>query len=110
MVDISTAIKPPRTLFLDFPIGCPAGKPNEPELQREILRAAFRAAPHFCDPWKMEELPFQWSADGNRDWEETLKEIYRNGVQTVIAHVADHAAHGESLYGHEQEFRIRCNC
>ena len=32
------AFKPPRTVFLDFPLGCPAGKPNEPELQRMILR------------------------------------------------------------------------
>ena len=110
MMDFSSAMKPPRTVFLDFPIGCPAGKPNEPELQREILRAALRTAPRFGNPWKIEELPFSWSADGSRDWEETLKEIYRNGVQTVIAHLADHRAHGESLLGREEEFRIRCNC
>ena len=41
------AFKPPRTVFLDFPLGCPAGKPNEPELQRMILRAVLEAAPLF---------------------------------------------------------------
>jgi hypothetical protein len=38
--EISMAFKPPRTVFLDFPLGCPAGKPNEAELQRSVLRAA----------------------------------------------------------------------
>ena len=29
-------MKPPRTCFLDFPLGCPAGKPHESVQQREI--------------------------------------------------------------------------
>ena len=53
------AFKPPRTVFLDFPLGCPAGKPNEPELQRNILRAALEAAPEFSGTWKIVKLPFQ---------------------------------------------------
>jgi hypothetical protein len=65
------AFKPPRTVFLDFPLGCPAGKPDEPELQRNILRGALAAAPRFGAPWKIMKLPFQWSENGNRDWEET---------------------------------------
>lgn len=108
--DVSSAFKPPRTVFLDFPPGCPAGKPNEPELQREILRAALRLASEFREPWKILELPFPWSADDNRDWEETIKNIYRKGVETVAAHTADHKARGESLMGREKEFAIRCNC
>ncbi|MCZ6547828.1 MAG: hypothetical protein O6837_06875 [Deltaproteobacteria bacterium] len=89
------AFKPPRTIFLDFPIGCPAGKPNDPNLQREILRAALLSATQFGEPWKMVELPFQWSADGSRDWEEAVKKIYRQGLGIVATHVADHRA-GES--------------
>ena len=88
------AFKPPRTVFLDFPLGCPAGKPNEPELQREILRSALTAAPGFDETWRMVELPFQWSTDGRRDWEETVKEMYRNGLSTVARHVTDHQAAG----------------
>ncbi len=109
MVDVSTAVKPPRTVFLDFPIGCPAGKPHEPALQREILQAGLRAAPNFCGPWRMQELPFQWSAGGNRDWEEILKQVYRQGVETVAAHLSDHKARGESLAGREEEFSMRCH-
>ncbi len=108
--EVSQAFKPPRAVFLDFPMGCPAGKPNEPDLQREILRAALKAAPRFGEPWKMIELPFQWSADGSRDWEEEVRKIYRQGLATVSAHIADHQKTGESLAGQEKEFSIRCNC
>ena len=58
----------------------------------------------------MHMLPFQWSEDGSRDWEEELKEIYRQGLGTVQAHVLDHTARGESLLGKEQEIAVRCNC
>jgi D-proline reductase (dithiol) PrdB len=108
--EVSMAFKPPRTVFLDFPLGCPSGKPNEPKLQREILRSALATAPAFASPWKILELPFQWSADGRRDWEEDVKELYRNGLSTVSRHVADHQAIGESLLDREQEFAVRCQC
>jgi hypothetical protein len=108
--DITSAIKPPRACFLDFPIGCPAGKPRQPELQREVLRAVLKQAPRFGGVWSMYEMPFQWSEDGSRDWEEELKEIYREGLPTVKAHVTDHTTRGESLVGKEKEFAIRCNC
>lgn len=110
LYEASVAFKPPRTAFLDFPLGCPAGKPLEPELQRDILRAALAAAPRFGPGWRIEQLPFRWTRDGNRDWEERVRELYREGVGTVAAHVADHQARGESLLDQEKEFAIRCNC
>ena len=106
----SEAFKPPRTLFLDFPVGCPAGKPNEPELQRQILRAALEAAPAFGEPWAIKTLPFQWAADGSRDWEETVRQLYRQAQNTVKSHNAEHPTKGELLPGNEAEFAIRCNC
>jgi hypothetical protein len=36
------AIKPPRSLFLDFPMGRGMGKPNDPAFQKKVIRAAFR--------------------------------------------------------------------
>ena len=33
------AIKPPRALWLDFPMGRPFGKPNDPAYQTKIIRA-----------------------------------------------------------------------
>ena len=34
-------IKPPRALFLDFPMGRGMGKPNNPEFQTKVIRSAF---------------------------------------------------------------------
>lgn len=35
-------IGPPRALWLDFPMGRPLGRPNDPALQAKIIRAAFK--------------------------------------------------------------------
>ncbi|HEX6512944.1 MAG TPA: hypothetical protein VF157_11625 [Chloroflexota bacterium] len=113
LYELSHGFKPPRTVFLDFPLGCTAGKPNEPELQRQVLRDALRLAPEFRDPWRIMELPYQFSADGNRDWEEIVKDMYRNGqgAKTISAHSDDHTkGEGDLLLGRENEFSIRCNC
>ena len=104
------AFKPPRTAFLDFPLGCTVGKPNEPKQQRDILKTVLREASDYRDPWKLIELPFQWSPDGNRDWEEDVRNMYRDSKDTLIAHKADHGAKGDSLVGRESDFAIRCNC
>ena len=109
--EVSMAFKPPRTVFLDFPLGCPAGKPNEPELQREILRAALASAPAFVrSHGKSLSCRFSGPANGRRDWEEEVKDLYRRGLSTVSRHVADHQAIGESLLDRENEFSLRCNC
>ncbi|MCW5983417.1 MAG: hypothetical protein KIT09_35320 [Bryobacteraceae bacterium] len=33
-------MKPPRALFIDYPLGFPLGEANNPELQKRIVRAA----------------------------------------------------------------------
>jgi len=35
------AYQPPRALWLDFPMGRPLGKPNDPDYQKKVIRAAF---------------------------------------------------------------------
>jgi hypothetical protein len=56
-------------------------------------------------------LPFEWSADGRRDWEKEVDDLYRNGgIDVVKQHQAAHKARGESLVGREREFTIKCNC
>lgn len=108
--DITAAIKPPRACFIDFPIGCAIGKPGMAELQRQVLKAILAQAGKFTDDWALHKLPFQWSEDGSRQWEEELKELYRRGLSTVEAHVADHTRRGEALLGQEKAFALRCNC
>ncbi len=110
--EMSAAVKPPRTCFLDFPLGCPAGKPHEAAQQRDILRRTLQLAPEF-DPqeWAMKSLSFQWDADGNRDWETVTEELYRSGgIKITDRHMAAHASVGESLLGNERAFAVKCNC
>jgi D-proline reductase (dithiol) PrdB len=112
LLEAAEEAKPPRTCFLDFPLGCPAGRPHEAEQQRKILRSALKLAPDFDGlPWHIKSLPFQWSPDGSRAWEEEVSELYRNGgLNIVMAHRDAHHQQGESLVGREREFAIRCNC
>ena len=62
-LDITRAVNPPRAAFLDFPLGHTTGKPNEPELQREILVGALSSFGTMTAPGSVKELPFRWSED-----------------------------------------------
>lgn len=112
LLEAAEEAKPPRTCFLDFPLGCPSGKPHGTGQQREILRTALKLAPEFDGkPWHIKSLPFLWSPDGSRAWEEEVGDLYRRGgLKIVLAHQTAHHERGESLAGHEREFVIRCNC
>ena len=37
--EVTEKVRPPRTLFVPFPIGYPLGAPNQPELQHAVIRA-----------------------------------------------------------------------
>jgi hypothetical protein len=65
-LDITRHVNPPRGVFLDFPLGHTAGKPNEPALQRAILVEALGAFQSLREPGSVELLPFRWSEDD--DW------------------------------------------
>jgi hypothetical protein len=104
-------LKPPRASFLDFPLGCPAGRPRERAQQREIVAAALRHAEQAGPDWELERLPFQWAVDGNRDWEDLVSDLYRldNAIRGSV--LTNAAAHAQVLGGgNEREFAIRCAC
>ncbi len=39
--EITEKIRPPRALFVPFPLGYPLSEPDNPELQTRVMRAAF---------------------------------------------------------------------
>ena len=39
--EITEKIRPPRALFVPFPLGYPLGEPRNPDLQSRVMRAAF---------------------------------------------------------------------
>ncbi len=107
------ALKPPRAQFLDFPLGCPCGRPNRPDQQREILRHALQMAANKWPEWQLRRLPQSWSEQNDRGWEAQVDNLYRLDGEiraTVAQHIGQHARLGSSLQGRERDFAIRCNC
>ena len=103
--------KPPRVAWLDFPLGCAAGRPHQAEQQRDILRTVLRMVPDFDEPWAIRRLPFLWSPDGSRDWVEVMNALFLGQGHEIVAHnVAEHRKHGDQLQGREKDFVMRCNC
>ncbi len=68
-LDITRSVKPPRAVFVNFPLGHQTGKPNQPELQRNIVRDALLAVDSMTKPGSLVTLPYRW-ADDDESWEE----------------------------------------
>ena len=65
--DITAAVNPPRSAFVHHPLGHQTGAPDDPEGQREIVRAALEAALSMTRPGEIVALPFRWEHEGG--WE-----------------------------------------
>jgi len=44
---VSEKVKPPRTLFVPFPMGYPLGRPHDPAIQLAVIRAALKLLEEF---------------------------------------------------------------
>ena len=53
----------PRFLFSDFPLGNPAGRPHDPDSQRETLALALRLLENAPGPDTTVRNPLRWSDD-----------------------------------------------
>jgi D-proline reductase (dithiol) PrdB len=62
-LSITEAVRPPRAVFVDFPLGHTAGRPHDPALQRAIVRDALRAFETLREPGGVVRLPYAWGAD-----------------------------------------------
>jgi hypothetical protein len=67
--DITFSVRPPRAVFVNFPLNHQTGKANDPALQRRILLDAFRAWETMWAPGQMLMLPYVWDP-GDRTWED----------------------------------------
>ena len=68
-LDITQAVKPPRAVFVNFPLGHQTGPPDQPDLQRRIVTDAMRAFETITTPATIVELPYVWDAN-DRTWED----------------------------------------
>lgn len=67
----------PRAVFVDFPLGHTAGKPNDPALQDRIVEAALAAFETIETPGTILESPFRWSEDD--DWKDSVMRPRQGG-------------------------------
>ena len=61
--DLTELVRPPRSLFVNFPMGNPFGPPNAAEFQRRVLRHALELAWTIDHPGQIAELADEWPVD-----------------------------------------------
>jgi len=59
--DIAASAGNPRQVFLNYPLGNPAGRPHDPDNQREVLRAGLKLLEEADKPGIIMDLPYVWS-------------------------------------------------
>jgi len=62
---ITAAANPPRSVFVDAPLGHTAGPPDQPETQLHIVRSALELGAAMTTPGTIDELDLRWWHD---DW------------------------------------------
>jgi hypothetical protein len=68
--DVTFSVRPPRAVFLNFPLNHQTGKAGDAALQRRILLDAFRAFETLWAPGQLLSLPYVWDPS-DRSWEDT---------------------------------------
>jgi len=58
--DLSAQVRPPRTVFVNFPMGNSFGKPFDQPQQRAILLDALNALESIRRGGEMIDLPYEW--------------------------------------------------
>ncbi len=64
-LDIMQAGRPPRGVFVDYPLGHSSGRPDDAADQYAIVRAAVTALAEITEPGTIRHLPNHWGSD---DW------------------------------------------
>ena len=61
--DLTEQVRPPRSVFVNFPMGNPFGRPFDAATQRDVLRAALHLAESATRPGVLVDLPYAWGED-----------------------------------------------
>ena len=69
-LDITEAVAPPRSMFLDFPLGHTSGRAHDPATGLEVVRRALAAFTEADQPGWIGRQPFRWSADDS--WKDSV--------------------------------------
>ena len=79
-LDVTERVRPPRSAFLNFPLGNQAGPPGRPDLRREIVKRALALLESANKPGEIVELPFEWPDAG---WQAQVAATYRDEAAIV---------------------------
>jgi len=78
-LDITSSVKPPRTVFVNFPLGHQVGKPHDREGQTGIILDALHVLETATEPGTLVQLQYKWDESDVLDsWEE--EEMLRPSV------------------------------
>ena len=86
--DIVESVCVPRFWFSDFPLGHSAGKPFDPESQRETLKGALDLLHSATNPGDTRESPQRWSDDDS--WKADFMDISRLSPAHIARLKAQH--------------------
>ena len=56
-------VKPPRPVFVNFPLGHQCGKAFDTELQMSIIKDALHTLKTLKEPGKIVDLPYDWGEE-----------------------------------------------
>ncbi len=57
---MTEAIRPPRSLFVDFPMGRPMGRAFDNRTQRAVLKEALKTLEDITEPGSIVDSPIKW--------------------------------------------------
>ena len=66
-------IKPPRSAFINFPLGRQCGKPNDADMQARILEETLDILVTASIPGEIVHMPYEWDEPFN--WSSYLNDI-----------------------------------
>jgi hypothetical protein len=78
--DITELVNPPRSGFLDFPLGNCVGRPLQAEEQRAVCRDVLALAGSTAPAGMLADLPYQWPDSG---WPAEVAAQYRREADVL---------------------------
>jgi hypothetical protein len=70
--DLTQQVLPPRSVFVNFPMGNPFGRPGDVAMQRRVLCDALRLAESARVGGTLVDLPYEWGEDFSPSVDRTL--------------------------------------
>ncbi len=93
---ITASVNPPRAVYLDYPLGHTAGRPDDLAEQRHIMIDTLRALETIQVPGTIVPLRYRWSEDDS--WKETAMRPRKSKAGDSEARDDRIARHAEPQY------------